>query len=87
MFYNDFHDFTKKTTRSYGRYAHSGIRVRPKTKENDKFGKNSISKNNSPGLKATFPKQVTTTMNSTFHKCVVNVSPATNPTPMSKSGR
>ena len=42
-------------------------------------------KDNSPDLKADFPKHVKTLMKSTFHKYVVNVTPITNPKPMSKS--
>ena len=34
-----FHFITKQLKWSYGRYAHSGIRVRPKTRKNDKFEK------------------------------------------------
>ena len=38
-----------------GRYAHSGIRVRPKTTTNDKFEKMSLSlKNDTPDSKADF---------------------------------
>ena len=49
------HLCTKSRRWSYGRYAHSGIRVRPKTRENDKFRKRPISlKNNSLKLKVCF---------------------------------
>ena len=39
VFYYVFHYLTKKWKWSYGQYTHSGIRVRPKTRENDKFEK------------------------------------------------
>ena len=42
-------------------------------------------KSNSPGLKADFHKRVNKLMKFTFDKCVLNVTPVTNPTPMSKS--
>ena len=32
VFYHFFHNFTQSRIWSYGRYAHSGIRVRPKTR-------------------------------------------------------
>jgi len=42
-----FHNFTKSRIWSYGRYAHSGIRVRPKTRKKDMFAKKGISLKNS----------------------------------------
>ena len=85
VFYNVFHIFTKSLIWSYGRYAHSGIRVRPKTRKNDKFEKRPLFlKNNSPGLKADFPQKVKQSMKSTIHKCTVNVIPVTNPTQYTK---
>ena len=47
--------------------------------------KNGFSQSSSPDSKAVFPQQVKKYMKSTFHKCFVNVTPVTNPTPMSKS--
>ena len=44
-------------------------------------------KNNSQGLKAVFSQRAKKTMNLTIRKCVVNVTPVTNPTPMSKSDK
>ena len=38
-----FQYFTKKLKLSYGRYAHSGIRVWRKTMTNDEFEKNGVS--------------------------------------------
>ena len=38
-----FHIFTKQLKGSQGRYAHSGIRVRPKTGGKNKFGKTYLS--------------------------------------------
>ena len=38
VIYHGFSFFTKSRIWSCGRYAHSGIRVRPKTKKNCKFG-------------------------------------------------
>ena len=43
----------------YGRYAHSGIRVRPKTRTNDKFKKRTIYlKDSSPDSKADFSEKL-----------------------------
>ena len=42
-----FHFFTKSQILSYGRYAHSGIRVRPKTRKKNMFAKKGISVKNS----------------------------------------
>ena len=59
--------------------------VRPKTRKNIKFEKRALFlKNNSPGLKADFPQHVKQSMKSTIHKCIVNVTPVTNPTPYTK---
>ena len=44
-------------------------------------------KNSSPSLKADFHQQVNKSMKSTIHKRVANVTPVTNPTPMSKSDK
>ena len=55
--YQDFRNWTE-TKWFYGRYAHSGIRVRPKTKTNDKFEKNASLKKCRPDSKADFPKQM-----------------------------
>ena len=44
-------------------------------------------KNISPGLKADFSQRVNKSMKFTFHKSIVNVTPVTNPTPMSKSDK
>ena len=44
-------------------------------------------KNNNPGLKADFPQQVKKSMKSTIHKCIVNVTPVTNPTQYTKLGK
>ena len=75
----------KKWKWSYGQYAHSGIRVRPKLRKNDKFEKRALfPKNNSPGLKVDFPEKVPKPMKSTIHKCIVNVIPVTNPTQYTK---
>ena len=47
--------FTKSRIWSYGRYAHSGIRVRPKTRKKDMFAKKGISlKDSSLKLKVGF---------------------------------
>ena len=62
-------------------------RVRPKTGERDKFEKDIFCQKNCPGLKTDFPQQVKQSMKSTFHKCVVNVMPVTNPTQYSKIGK
>ena len=57
MFYHDSPFFTKNKT-IQGRYAHSGIRVRPKKKENDKFEKRAVAlKNSRPDSKADLPKK------------------------------
>ena len=56
------------------------IRLWQKVRKNDEFEKRALSlKNSSPDLKADFPQQVNKSMKSTFHKCVVNVIPVTNP--------
>ena len=53
-----YYDFAFLTKTSYGRYAHSGTRVRPKTRKNEEFGKRGISlKNNSPDAKTDLWKQ------------------------------
>ena len=58
MLYYVFHDFTKTRKLSYGRYTHSGIRVRPETRKNDKFGKRALSlKNSSADSKAVFSEK------------------------------
>ena len=52
------HYFTKKWKRSYGQYAHSGMRVRPKKIKNGKFEKRTMSlKHSSPDSKADFVKK------------------------------
>ena len=79
-----FHFCTQKRL-PYGQYTHSGIRVRPKTKGNDQFPKNTFLNNDSPGLKAD-SRQKSKSLKSTFHKCVANVIPVTTQTPMRKSG-
>ena len=49
--------FTKKWKWSYGRYAHSGIRVWPKSRNKIKFEKRALPlKNNSPDSKADLTK-------------------------------
>ena len=54
-----FSFFTKSLIWSYGRYTHSGIRVRPKTRNKYMFAKRPISlKNSSLKLKAWFFKKV-----------------------------
>ena len=59
----------------------------------EELGKRQVQKrtlfleNNKPSLKAEFSSQVKTSMKSTFYKCGANVTPVTNPTPMSKSGK
>ena len=54
-----FHLFTEQWKWSYGQYTHYGIRVQPKTTNNDKFEKRSLSlKNSSLDLKAVFSQQV-----------------------------
>ena len=64
-----------------------GIRVSRKQRENDKFEKIAVFlKNDSPVLKVDFPRNKKS-VKSTFHKCVLNVSAVTNPTPMSKFGK
>ena len=53
-----FHQKVKMVLWSYGQYAHSGIRVQPKTKKNDKLGKRAISlKNDSQDSKADFSQE------------------------------
>ena len=50
--------------------------------------KASVSKNrNSPGLKADFHQHVKKQMKFVFDTWVVNITPVTNPTPMSKSDK
>ena len=59
VFYNVFHIFNKSRIWSYGRYAHSGIRVRPKTRKKCMFAKKGISlKNSSLKLKVWFFRKV-----------------------------
>ena len=49
---------TKKIKLSDGRYAHSRIRVRPKTRKNAQFEKRALSlKNSSPDSKADFSEK------------------------------
>ena len=80
-----FHSFTKKWKWSYGRDAHSGIRVKQKIRGNDKFEKRALFlKNDSPGLKADFPQKVKKIMKPTIHKCTANVILVTNPTQYTK---
>ena len=58
-----------------------------KSKNNNKFDKkgSSFSKiATNPGLKADFAQQVNKSMKSTIYKCVVNVTPVTNPTRYTK---
>ena len=55
--------------------------------KNQVWKKGLILENNSPGLKADFHQQVKKTMKLVFDKWVVNVTPVTNPTPMSKSDK
>ena len=55
-----FHYFTKTWKWSYGQYAHSGIRVRQKTRKNDKIEETAIFlKNSSLDSKADFWKKST----------------------------
>ena len=62
--------------------------VRPKTKGNDKFEKSATSfKNSTADLEADFPNKSKNRRKSTFHECIVNVPPVTNPTPMSASDK
>ena len=59
-----------------------------KAKINDKFESNKYSSPKiSSDSKADFPQQVKESMKWKFHKCVVNVTPVTNPTPTSKSDK
>ena len=54
-----FHIFTKNRIWSYGRYTHSGIRVRPKTRKKHMFAKKAISlENSSLKLKVWFFQKV-----------------------------
>ena len=59
VFYYVFHNFTKNRILSYGRYAHFGIRVRPKSKKRVQARKKEyMSQNNSLKLKGCFFEKV-----------------------------
>ena len=59
MFYTDCVVVYEKIKLSYGQYTHSGIRVQPKTRENDSFEKKLLSpKNSSPDSKADFSEKL-----------------------------
>ena len=60
VIYNDFCTLSPKSQNDpmVSQYAHSGIRVRPKTKKNDKFEKTEyIPQGSSPDSKADFPEK------------------------------
>ena len=58
VFYHDILLCYQNGKCPHGQYAHSGIKVQPKTRKNDKFEKRAISlKDSSPASKADFSKK------------------------------